>query len=100
MFMEALNGHDENFSMQFVNSWENHRVTINGISFHILQEVIAMAISLVMKGRKQKKVTQVTDEKILQHFLVEGEELIWHREGFMREKLPNLWNEVCLILVK
>ena len=26
--MEALNGHDENFSMQFVNSWENRRVTI------------------------------------------------------------------------
>ena len=32
-FMEALNGHDENFSMQFVNSLQNHRVTINGISF-------------------------------------------------------------------
>ena len=51
-FMEVLNGHDENFSMQFFNSWEDHRVTINGISFHISKEVITLVTGLARKGRK------------------------------------------------
>lgn len=52
LFMEALNGHNENFFMQFVNSWEDHKVTINEISFHISKEVISLGIGLAMKGRK------------------------------------------------
>ena len=84
LFMEALNGHDENCSIQFVNTWENHSVTINCISLHILEEVIAMVIGVAMKGRKWQKVTRVTDETSLQCFFVDGEELIQHREGFMR----------------
>ena len=33
-------------------------------------------------------------------FLCVGEELILHRGGFMRKKLPDLWNEVCWVLMK
>ena len=55
MFMEALNGYDENCSLQFVNSWEDRRVMINGISFHISEEVISLAMRLDMRGRKWKK---------------------------------------------
>ena len=64
-FMEALNGHEENFSMQCVHSWENRRVTINGILFLILEEVNALVMGLAMKGRKWKKVMRVIDDVIL-----------------------------------
>lgn len=33
LFMEAMNGYDESCSLQFVNSWEDKRVTTNGITF-------------------------------------------------------------------
>ena len=75
-FMEALNGHEENFSMQFVNSWENCRLTLNGISFHILKEAISLRTGLAMRGRKWHKVTRVTNNVNLQCFFVDGEELI------------------------
>ena len=99
-FMEALNGHHANFSMQFFNSWENRRVTINGILFLILEEVNALVMGLAMKGRKWKKVMRVIDDASLQRFFVDGEEPIQHRGGFMWEKLPDPWNEVCLVLMK
>ena len=51
-FMEMLNGYDESCSLQFVNSWEDRKVTVNGISFHISEEVIFMVTGLAMKGRK------------------------------------------------
>ncbi len=69
LFTEAFNGHYENYSMQFVNSWEDHKVMINGISFHISEEVIALATALAMKGRKWQKVTRVVDDASLQFFL-------------------------------
>ena len=99
-FMEALNGHDENCSMQFADSWENYIVTINVISFHISKEVISLAIGLALKGRKWQKGTRVADEVSLQCFFFDGVEPIQHRGGFMWEKLLELWNEVCLILMK
>ena len=99
-FMEALNGHDENYSMQFANSWENCKVTINGILFHVSEEVIVMVTGMAMRGRKWQKVTHVINETSLQCFFKDGEELVWHKGGFMREKIPDLWNEVFLILIK
>ena len=45
-------------------------MTINGISFHVSEEVIAMVTGLAMKGRKWQKVTRVTDEMSLQHFFL------------------------------
>ena len=41
---------------------------INGISFHISEEVIALVTGLAMKGRKWKKVTRVIDDVSLQRF--------------------------------
>lgn len=99
-FMEVLNGYGESCSLQFVNSWEDRRVTINGILFRISEEVISLAMRLTMRGRKWKKVTRVVDEASLNCFFLEGEEPIHHRGGFMREKLPEPWNEVCLVLMK
>ena len=44
--------YDENCSLQFVNGWNDQRVTINGITFHVNEEVITMAIGLSLKGKK------------------------------------------------
>ena len=67
---------------------------INGILFHVSEEVIVMVMGLAMKGRKWEKVTWVTDETSLQCFLVEVDKPIWHRGDFMSEKLPDSWNKV------
>ena len=34
-FMEVLNGFDESCSQQFVNSWDECTVTVNGITFQV-----------------------------------------------------------------
>ena len=57
-FMQSMKGYDENCSLQFVNGWSDRRVTINGITFQVNEEVIAMAIGLSAKGRKWKKFTK------------------------------------------
>ena len=54
-YMQSMEGYDENFSLQFVSRWNDRRVTINGITFQVNEEVIAMAIGLSSKGRKWKK---------------------------------------------
>ncbi len=43
---------------------------------------------------------RVADEASLNRFFLEGEEPIRHKEGFMREKLLEPLNEVCLMLTK
>ncbi len=52
LYMEAMSGYNENRSLQFVNSWKDRRVMINGISFQINEEIISLAIGLSMKGKK------------------------------------------------
>ncbi len=69
--MEVLNGHDENCSMQFVNSYEDHRAMINGITFLILEEVISLVMGLSMKGWKWQKVTRMADDVSLQCLFVD-----------------------------
>ena len=97
--MEALNGFDENYSQLFFNSREDRKVTVNGITFQILVEIISLVMGLVMKGRKLQKVTRVVDETSLNRFFLEGEKPIRHRKVFLREKLPDPWNVVCLVLM-
>ena len=82
-FTEALKGKDENYSMKIVNSWEDHEVRINGISFHISEEVISLKTSLAMKGMKWQKVTRVANEASLQFIFLDGEEPLQHKGGFM-----------------
>ena len=72
-FMEAIEGHDENFSLQFANGWSDRMVTINGITFQVNEEVIAMATGLSTKGKKWRKVAKPPDETSMNGFFHEGE---------------------------
>ena len=38
--MQYVKDYDEPISMQFVNTWNNMRVIVNGVSFEINEEVI------------------------------------------------------------
>ena len=71
-----------------MNSWNDRKVTINGITFQVTEEVIAMVTGLSMKGKKWRRVTKITDEGSMNSFFVEDEELIRYRGGFKRDKLP------------
>ena len=42
--MQVMEGYDENRALQFINEWNECKVTINGITFQVNEEVIAMAI--------------------------------------------------------
>ena len=86
-YMMSMAGYDENCALQFVNSWNERKVTINDITFQVTEEVIAMATGLTTKGKKWKKVTKVPDEASMNNFFAENEELIRHRGGFKRDKL-------------
>ena len=79
--------YDENCVLQFVNSWNDRKVTINGITFQVTEEVIAMATGLSMKGKKWRKVTKITDEASMNRFFAEDEESIHYRGGFKGDKL-------------
>ena len=59
-----------------------------------------MATGLNMKGKKWRKVTKVLNEANMNSFFVENEELICHRGGFKRDKLPEPWDDVCLVMMK
>ena len=62
-------GHDENYALQFINGWNEQKVTINGITFQVNEEVISMATGLSPKGKKWKKVTKMVDEVSMKSFL-------------------------------
>ena len=47
-----------------------------------------MATGLSSKGKKWKKVTKTSDEVSMKSFFGEGEELVYFRGGFKRDKLP------------
>ena len=55
-YMEAMVAYDENCSTQFVNGRNDRRVTINGISFQVNEEIIALATGFSMKGKKMEEV--------------------------------------------
>ena len=93
-------GCDENCALQFVNGWNDRKVTINGITFQVNEEVIAMANGLSLKGKKWKKVTKMADEVRMNNFFGEREEPVRYRGGFKREKLLEPWDDVCLVVMK
>ena len=99
-YMMSMAGYDENCALQFVNSWNERKATINGITFQVSEEVIAMATGLNTKGKKWKKVTKVPDEASMNNFFTEDEEPVRYRGGFKRDKLSEPWDDVCLVLMR
>ena len=59
-----------------------------------------MATDLSSKGRKWKKVMKMLDEASMNSFFKEGEEPVHFWGGFRREKLPEPWNDMCLVLMQ
>lgn len=72
-FLKCIEGYDKSVSMQFVNFWTDRRVTINGISFEINEEVIGRAIGLSLEGRKLCKKTSVLNKASLTKFFFPNE---------------------------
>ena len=54
--MQAMVGYDKNCAPQFVNGWNDCRVTINGITFKVKEDVIEMATRLSMKEKNGRRL--------------------------------------------
>ena len=50
-FIEGMIKHEENISMQCFNSWNDIRVTINGMSFEITEDLITWVSGFPMGGK-------------------------------------------------
>ena len=98
--MKAMVGYDKNGALQFVNKWNDHKVTINGTTFKVNEDVIAMAFGLSMKGKKWKKVTKMVDEASMSSLSANDEESVHYKGGFRRYKLLVPWDDVFFVLVK
>lgn len=64
------------------------------------EESIDMAKGLDMKGRKWQKITKVVDEVSLSSFVRENEALDRYQGGFRRDKVPEPWDDMCLMIMK
>ena len=53
LFMEGMTKHDENILMHFFNSWNDRKVNISGMSFKIMEEVIAKVGAFTLGGKNQ-----------------------------------------------
>ena len=74
--MQSMARYDKNCTLQFVNGWNDCKVTINEITFQVNEEVIAMATGLSMKGKKSRKITKIANEASMNSFFVEDEESV------------------------
>ena len=54
-FMEGMEEHDEHISMQFINSWTDKKVNINGMMFEIMEEIVARVGELSQAGKSWRK---------------------------------------------
>lgn len=99
-FMQCIKGYDKVVSMQFVNSWNNRRVVVNGISFKINEDVISKINSFSLKGGKWRKQTRGIDEMTLNHFLRPRECHVCDHGGFFRMELSDAWKEVCYAIMR
>lgn len=48
-FMEGMGIHDEHVSLQFMESWENKRVNINGVTFEMTKQLITQVSDHALK---------------------------------------------------
>lgn len=52
LFMECIKGFDEHVSMQFMDIWTNTKVTFNGVSFKIIEELIENVAGLTFEDMR------------------------------------------------
>ena len=86
--MHSMVGYDENYMLQFFNGWNDQKVTINGITFQVIEEVIAMVTSLSMKGKKWRKVTKIIDEANMNSFFGKMRSRFDTKEGLKETSCP------------
>ncbi len=74
--MEAMEGYHEVHYKQLVNTWNERKVTIEGMTFKINKDIIDQDTSLLTKGQKWKMVTKFLDENRLNIFFKANQSLV------------------------
>ena len=98
-FMECIEAHNEMVTWQVVNSWKKQCITIDGVTFEVMKELITNATGLSLEGKSWRKQPRVKDEVSPNSFFCSHKALVYFHGGFSREKLPKPWNMVFYIII-
>ena len=94
LFIEGMEKHDKNISMEFINSWTHTNVNINRIGFKIMEVHFASIKELFLEGKTWCKKPRVTDEASLRKFIKPNQESIYMHGEFSHEDLLKLFDVI------
>ena len=101
-FVEKLHGFDPEVTNSMVNSWNNGRVKVNGVSFQITEEVVAEVTGIPMEGFKFYRDKKLSSNAI-KDFVKNSKELnklIKKESFFVTETIKNLWRYVLYGIIE
>eukprot|EP01018_Ginkgo_biloba_P035001 Gb_11149 [translate_table: standard] len=98
-FFKKFSGHNEAITNQFMETWKNDRLIINGMHIDVSEGLIAEVTGLSNDGElvSRDKMDQVSQ---LTKFIKENETLCWLDSGIARESLPQPWDKVVIQVMK
>eukprot|EP01018_Ginkgo_biloba_P037260 Gb_40876 [translate_table: standard] len=96
---KKLSGHNEAITNQFMETWKNGKVTINGMHIDVSEGLIVEVTGLPNDGElvSRDKMDQVSQ---LTKFIKENETFCWLDSGIARESLPQPWDRVAIQVMK
>jgi len=98
-FFQNFLGYSEDILSQIIESWNNGKVSVNGINFSI-SEVLLTEVSYfstkeeVITGDKTNQVGQLTK------FIKDNETFCWLDYGITRKSLHKPWDRVAIQIMK
>eukprot|EP01018_Ginkgo_biloba_P038840 Gb_25717 [translate_table: standard] len=97
--LKVMGGFNESLSRQVAETWDEGKVTVDGLEFIILEDLITEVSSLSKEGEiiyheKNNQVEQLT------RFIREDETFYWLQSGITRESLHAPWDRVAIQIMK
>ncbi len=100
-FFEKLHGFDREVTNNMVNSWNNGKVKVNGVSFQITKEVVAEVTGIPMEGSKfyrDKKLSSNAVKEFVKNS-VEMNKLEKKESFYVTETIKKIWRYVLYALI-
>lgn len=102
IFFEKLHGFDPKVTNSMVNSWNNGKVKVNGVSFQITEEVVAEVTGIPMEGFKfyrDKKLSSNAIKDLMKNS-AEMNMLVKKESFFVMEMIKKLWRFVHYAIIE
>eukprot|EP01018_Ginkgo_biloba_P016143 Gb_31689 [translate_table: standard] len=98
-FFKKYSRHNDSITNQFVESWKDGRVSVNGLEFFISEVLISEVLRQRNEGEtiSRDKTNQVGQ---LTKFIRDDETFCWLDSRIARESLPKPWDKVAVQVMK